>query len=143
MKLTMNEQNQFLVDRFFAAYSQHDFAAIRNVMSEDVLWVFMGQHPLAGVKNGIEEVVAFFDNMGAIMSQSGVTATKLVTGSNAQFLVECQHIVTHRHDGNNVDHHVCVLWTFENGKIISGRHFFADPHAADHFFSAIAPIAAE
>jgi uncharacterized protein len=139
----MNEQNQRLTDQFFIAYSQHDFDAIRQVMSEDVIWIFMGQHPLAGVKNGIEEVVAFFDNMAAIMSQSGVEATKLVTGSNEHFLVECQHIITHRKDGNNIDHHVCVLWTFENGRIISGRHFFADPHAADQFFSAIAPIAQE
>ena len=47
---------------------------IREVMAEDVIWIFLGQHPLAGVKNGIEEVVAFFDNMGAIMGSSKVKA---------------------------------------------------------------------
>ena len=139
----MNENNETLINHFFAAYSKHDFAAIRKVMSEDVIWVFLGQHPLAGVKNGIEDVVAFFDNMSAIMGQSGVKVEKLVTGSNDHFLVECQHIVTHRIDGNNIDHHICVLWTFENNKIKEGRHFFADQHAADHFFGAVAPIAAE
>ncbi|MEO5682102.1 MAG: nuclear transport factor 2 family protein [Chitinophagaceae bacterium] len=139
----MESNNTAIVDRFFAAYSNHDFAAIRQTMSEDVIWVFLGQHPLGGVKNGIEEVVAFFDNMGAIMGQSGVEVSKLVTGSNDQFLLECQHITTHREDGNNVDHHVCVLWTFENNKIKEGRHFFADPHAANHFFAAVAPIPAE
>lgn len=139
----MKEVNQAIINQFFEAYSKHDFAAIRKVMTEDVIWIFMGQHPLAGVKNGIEDVVTFFDNMGAVMGQSGVKVQKLVTGSNDNFLVECQHIVTHREDGNNVDHHVCVLWTFENSKIKEGRHFFADPHAADGFFSAVAPIAAE
>ena len=98
---------------------------------------------MAGVKNGIEDVVAFFDNMSAIMGASKVKAERLVTGSNDALLVECQHITTHRDDGNNVDHHVCVLWTFENNKIKEGRHFFADPHAADHFFAAVAPIAVE
>lgn len=139
----MKENNQTIINRFFDACSKHDFAAIRQVMHEEVIWVFLGQHPLAGVKNGIEEVVAFFDNMGAIMGQSGVKAEPLVSGSNDHFLVECQHIITHREDGNNIDHHVCVLWTFENNKIKEGRHFFADAHAADHFFGAVAPIPAE
>jgi ketosteroid isomerase-like protein len=139
----MSDTNSVIIDSFFEAYGKHDFAAIRESMSEDVIWVFLGQHPMAGVKNGIEEVVAFFDNMSAIMSQSGVKAEKLVTGSNKDFLIECQHITTHRQDGNNIDHHVCVLWTFKNNKITEGRHFFADPLAADHFFSAVAPIASE
>ena len=139
----MSKSNSAIIDKFFDAYLKHDFAAIREVMHEDITWIFMGQHPLAGVKNGIEDVVAFFDNMSAIMGSSKVKADKLVSGSNDNFLVECQHITTHRDDGNNIDHHVCVLWTFENNKIKEGRHFFADPHAADHFFAAVAPIAAE
>jgi ketosteroid isomerase-like protein len=139
----MNNTNEAIIAHFFDAYSKHNFEAIKKVMSEDVIWVFLGQHPLAGVKNGIEEVVAFFDNMSAVMGASNIKAEKLVTGSNDNFLVECQHISTHREDGNNIDHHVCVLWTFENNKIREGRHFFADPRTADQFFSAIAPIAAE
>ena len=139
----MSKSNSAIIDKFFDAYLKHDFAAIREVMHEDITWIFMGQHPLAGVKNGIEDVVAFFDNMSAIMGSSKVKADKLVSGSNDNFLVECQHITTHRDDGNNIDHHVCVLWTIENNKIKEGRHFFADPHAADHFFAAVAPIAAE
>lgn len=137
------DNNQLIVDRFFAAYSQHNFTALREVMEEDVIWIFLGQHPLAGVKNGIEEVVAFFDNMSAIMSASSVQADKLVSGSNGDFLIECQHIVTHRDDGHNLDHHVCVLWTFRNGKIKEGRHFFGDAHNADLFFSSVAPIPVE
>ncbi|MFT3934260.1 MAG: nuclear transport factor 2 family protein [Chitinophagaceae bacterium] len=139
----MLNNNQAIVDSFFEAYIKRDFAGIHKVMHEDVTWIFLGQHPLAGVKNGIEDVVAFFDNMGAIMGQSKVKAEKLVMGSNDNYLVECQHITTHREDGNNVDHHVCVLWTFEDNKIREGRHFFADPKAADKFFAAVAPIPTE
>jgi uncharacterized protein len=139
----MEDTNEAIIGKFFEAYSKHDFAAIREVMREDVIWVFMGQHPLAGVKSGIEDVVAFFDNMSAIMGSSKVKAETLVSGSNDNFLVECQHITTRREEGNNIDHHVCVLWTFEQNKIKEGRHFFADPHAADHFFSAVSPIASE
>ncbi len=54
----MGDKNS-VIDKFFAAYGKRDFAAIREVMHEDITWVFMGQHPLAGVKNGIEDVIAF------------------------------------------------------------------------------------
>jgi ketosteroid isomerase-like protein len=137
------DKNEIIIENFFEGYMKHDFAAIKETMHDDVIWVFMGQHPLAGVKNGIEEVVAFFDNMSAVMGSSKIKAEKLVSGSNGNFIVECQHITTHREDGNNIDHHICVLWTFTGNKIKEGRHFFADPHAADQFFSAVAPIAAE
>ena len=139
----MGDTNSIIINKFFEAYGKHDFAAIRQVMQEEVMWIFMGQHPLAGVKNGIEDVVAFFDNVSDIMGPSKVKAEKLVSGENDHFLIECQHITTHRDDGNNIDHHVCVLWTFEKGKIKEGRHFFADAHAADTFFAAVAPIAVE
>jgi ketosteroid isomerase-like protein len=139
----MVQDNAAVTDRFFEALAAHNFAAIREVMSESVIWVFLGQHPLAGVKNGIEEVVAFFDNIGALMTDSRVTQQPLVKGSQGNYLVECQHVTTHREDGNNLDHHVCVLWTIIDHKITEGRHFFADAHGADQFFSAVAPIAAE
>jgi len=29
-----------------------------------------------------------------------------------------------------------VLWTFENGKIVEGKHFFADMAGVDRYFTA-------
>lgn len=135
----MATTNQDIINKFFDSYSKRDFDGIRQVMADNVSWSFLGQHKLAGVKNGIEQVVAFFDTMGGIMSKSKPSVDKLVLGSNDNYVVECQHIKTDRQDGNNIDHYVCVLWTFDNGKIISGRHFFADPQSADKFFNAVAP----
>lgn len=133
----MTHPNQEIIDKFFEAYSKRDMDAIRQVMAEDATWTALGQHPLAGVKNGINEIIAFFDAMGGIMGKSNVKVEKLVIGANDNYLIECQHVWTNRDDGVNLDHHVCVLWTFKNGKILSGMHFFADPQAADRFFSTI------
>ncbi len=82
-------------------------------------------------------MVAFFDTMGSIMGKSNVKVEKLITGANDAYVVECQHIWTHREDGNNLDHYWCVLWKFENGKIIEGRHFAADQYAVDEFFTRL------
>src|SRR5689334_13802272 len=112
--------NQEIVDRFFEGYSKKDYSVIRTLMNENVVWTFPGQHTLAGVKNGIDELVAFFDTMSGIMSKSRPTIEKLVVASQGNYLIECQHIKTNRDDGINIDHHACVLWTIEHGKIISG-----------------------
>ncbi|MDD4971247.1 MAG: SRPBCC domain-containing protein [Paludibacter sp.] len=133
----MAASKQTLIDNFFKAYSERNKAGIKQVMDEHVTWSFLGQHKLAGIKTGIDEVIAFFDKMGSIMSESKPTIQKLIIAENDIYLIECQHIKTNRDDGINIEHDVTVLWEFENGKIISGKHFFADPKAVDNYFNAV------
>jgi uncharacterized protein len=73
----MTLTNQEIINKFFDAYFKHDFNAIKEVMFDDVTWFFMGDHKLAGVKNGINEVVTFFDIMGEIMGTSNPTLKNL------------------------------------------------------------------
>ena len=136
----MENTNEAIVAKFFDAYSKHDMDALGKVMSGKVKWFFCGNHPFAGVKNGIDEVVKFFDQMALIMSDSKPKIEKLIVASNGNRLIECQRIQINRADGINVDHHATVLWTFENGKIVEGRHFWADPAAADKYFKAVAAV---
>ena len=130
--------NEAIISMFFAAYSKHDMNGIKEVMSDKVRWYFRGNHPFAGVKKGVDEVVAFYDQMASIMGESKPQIEKLIVASNDNYSIECQRIKINREDGINVDHHATVLWTFENGKIIEGRHFWADPQAADKYFNAVA-----
>lgn len=134
----MSQTNQKIVDKFFEAYKKRDQNGLKQVMSEEVNWFFMGQHPFAGVKKGIKEVVAFFDAMGGIMAKGNPKIEKPIVSENENHLIECVHTRTNRPDGNNLDHYACVLWTFSEGKIVEGRHFFADPPAVDKYFTAMA-----
>jgi ketosteroid isomerase-like protein len=45
---------------------------------------------------------------------------KLLLGVNEQYVVECQHVRTNRPDGPSLDQQLCVLWSFTDGKIVSG-----------------------
>src|SRR3954465_15709585 len=131
----MTHPNLDLIDRFFAAYGSHDRAALRDVLAEHATWTFPGHHPLSGTKRGIDEIVAFFDAVGTIMGSAHPTVEKLVLGVNDQYVVECQHVRTHRADGPNLDQQLCVLWGFVDGKIVSGQHLAADQDALDAFYT--------
>jgi hypothetical protein len=47
----------------FAVYARKDVTAVQSVMAEDIIWRISGHHPLAGPKHGIQEVMAFFDQL--------------------------------------------------------------------------------
>ena len=136
----MSHTKQHIVDAFFKAYGERDMAALRDVMHEHVTWYFMGRHPYAGIKHGIDEVVSFFDVMGKIMGESKPTIEKPIVAENDQYLIECVHTKSNRPDGPNLDHFATVLWTFKDDKISEGRHFFADPVAVDLFFEKIGKV---
>jgi ketosteroid isomerase-like protein len=133
----MEHPNQRIIDRYFEAYSKNDLSGIKEVMSENVTWYFLGNHPFSGVKKGINEVLAFYDEMGKIMDKSNSETEKLIVAENDYHLVECIHSKTNREDGLNLDHYACVLWTFDNGKIVEGRHFFADQEAVNKYFTSV------
>ena len=132
----MQHPNFEIIDRFFDAYGRRDRQALAQVLAGDVTWTFPGRNPFSGVKRGPDAVVAFFDAMGGVMSRSGIQAETLIRSANDNYVVEAQHIVTHRADGVNLDHYWCVLWTFRDGQIIAGRHLAADQYAVDEFFNA-------
>lgn len=131
--------NLVLIERFFDAYGRKDLAALREVASENMTWSFPGSNPLSGKKMNLQQVVAFFDAMGILMKQSDAQMEQLVAGVNDQYVVECQHIRSNRHDGLLLDHHWCVLWRFSDGKLISGKHFSEEQAAADDFFRKLLP----
>lgn len=72
------------------------------------------------------------------MSRSKPAMKRLISAESGNYFIECTHIRTNLEAGTNIDHHVCVLWTVDKGKIVSGRHFFADPEAMDAYFTAAA-----
>ena len=129
--------NQDIVNKFFDSYLKRDLDGLKKVMASNVVWYFMGRHKHAGIKTGIDEVIRFFDTMGAIMSNSKPAIDKLIVAEKDNYLIECQHIKTNREDGINIDHYASVLWTIEIGKIVSGRHFFADPESVDWYFNSV------
>lgn len=127
----MTHPNLEIIDRFFAAYGDHDLDALGKVVAEDVQWHFPGRNPLSGTKRGAKEVVAFFDEMGKYK----VRGEQYVSGVNDGAVIEGQRTWSVE-DGVDYEMEWCVVWKFDGGRIVSGTHFCADQHRADEFFQS-------
>jgi uncharacterized protein len=134
----MTHPNQEIINRFFDAYGRRDRAALQQVLSDEVCWVFPGRNRFSGTHAGIDAVVSFFDAMGGVMGTSNIQFEQLVVSANDNYVSEVQHIQTRRDDGNSLDHHWCVLWKFADSKIAEGRHLASDQYAVDEFFNKLA-----
>jgi uncharacterized protein len=120
-----------IIDRFFEAYAAHDLDAVRGVLAEHVTLHFPGHHPLAGTKRGVAEVVAFFDQMATMQ----LRPDEYVIGADDGFVLEAQRVYS-IDEAMPFETETCVLWKLADGRISSGRHFFADQDQADAYFTA-------
>lgn len=62
---TMSETHPNIekIQAFFTAYAAKDVGRVAEVLAPDIVWRIPGHHPLSGEKRGIEEVLAFFDQL--------------------------------------------------------------------------------
>src|SRR3954463_9475372 len=106
--------NLEIINKFFLAYGNNDLKGISEVVDENVKWTIPGHHPLSGQKQGIEEVVAFFTQLG----KSVFKADPIVLGVNDNYVIDCHRGWSNREDGKNIDILWCLLWKIENGKVV-------------------------
>lgn len=122
--------NLALVQRFYECYANHDLDAMREeVLAEDVTWLIPGHHPLAGVKRGAEEIVAFFETL----AEANFQAEVISLSASDDWVVDL-----HRGWGERGDLSLDLVWVLayriEDGRIKEVRNFAQDQHAADAFF---------
>ncbi|HEX9060729.1 MAG TPA: nuclear transport factor 2 family protein [Clostridia bacterium] len=131
----MEHENLETINKFFEAYSRHDQEGIKKVLDENAKWIFPGRNPFSGTKEGVEEIIAFFDKMGEFIGRFKAKSQSLITGVNENYIVEGQYIYLNGENGAELEHHWCVLWKFEGGKITEGKHFAEDQYKVDEFFT--------
>lgn len=119
------------IQDFFAAYASKNVSAVKDAMSEDIIWRIPGHHPLAGNKRGISEVLAFFDQL----AKAGFQAQPIVVVEQGDFVVD--HHRGWSTAGSGLDLMWCLVFRFEDGKIKEVTNFCEDQHKADLFFHEI------
>jgi ketosteroid isomerase-like protein len=128
-----------LLQRFYACYAAGDLETIRNeILAPDVVWTIPGRHPLSGPKRGVDEILAYFDQMGT----TNVRADVLYMSGD-----ETQVVDVHRGWGSSGSVSMDMLFVLycrvTDGRISTVTAFAADQIHCDDFFWAafeLAPI---
>jgi ketosteroid isomerase-like protein len=126
-----NNTNIQIVQDFFDAYGKNDFEGIRQVFAEDVQWYIPGRHPLSGPKNGIDEVMNFFEELGKV----GFNAEVMILAANDNYVIDAHRGWSNVTSGENVDLNWVLFYQIENNKIKRVINFAGDQPLADEFFT--------
>ncbi len=122
-------ENVAVVKQFFKYYKSNDIVGLRTILSPDVEWHVPGHHPLTGTKKGIEEVIAYHKQL----QKAKFKAEVIILEGNENHVIEC-HRGWSQIGNRKIDMNWVLLYTIENGKIISMQNFPGDQHATDAFF---------
>jgi len=118
------------IQRFFEAYNRGEMNVVREVAAPDIVWRIPGHHPLAGDKQGVDEIVAFLQALGRAKFQSEV----LYLGANENYVVDVHRGYSNMEGQENIDQLWALMFRFENGRIKEVVNFPSNQHAADAFF---------
>lgn len=122
-------ENVAIVKQFFKYYEKGDIVGMREIMSNDVEWHVPGRHPLAGVKKGVEEVIAYYKQL----QKANFRAEVMILEGNEHYVIDC-HRGWAKVGNARLEINWVLLYKIENGKIRSMITFPEDQHAADDFF---------
>jgi ketosteroid isomerase-like protein len=122
--------NVDLVQKFFVAYAEHDLEKMRDeILAPDVTWRIPGHHPLAGVKRGAEEILAYF----AALPRANFQAEPIVIAAQGDYVIDV-HRGWATHGDASLDMEWVLVYRIAAGRIQEVINFAADQHAADLFF---------
>lgn len=142
--------NLSLVQRMYECFNRDDLDTIRReIFAPDLVWNLPGRHPLAGTKNGAEEVLAFF----AALRRANIQVTldpenDPATGIDS--FGESTVVEVHRGRGTSTVRDAggnettvtlnalnCTHYRIENGRIARVQVYISDQHTVDNFFNAV------
>ncbi|MEV7614228.1 nuclear transport factor 2 family protein [Streptomyces sp. NPDC089799] len=137
--MTLNDSKIEAINAFFAAYAVYDLDGMRAVLAENIEWTIPGHHPLSGTKRGVEEVAAFFTQLG----KAGFQAEPLFLESGGDYVVDIHRGWTTGGVGK-VDTLWALVWHFDaDGKVDRVHNLSGDQHQMDAYVWAnydLAPI---
>ncbi|ADB29497.1 hypothetical protein Kfla_0373 [Kribbella flavida DSM 17836] len=128
--------NVKLIRGYYEAYAAGDLAALRNrYFAPGIRWTIPGHHPLAGTKEGVEEVLAFF----AQLARAGFRADPLFLAADGDWVVDLHRGWSTTPEG--LDLTWALAFRIADRRIVEAVNYPSDQHAADAFFWRTYPLA--
>ena len=129
-----------IVEKMYECFNKGDMATLKKeVFADNINWRLPGHHPLAGAKQGADEVIAFFSQL----VKSGIHVDLIkIDGFGDDTVVEVLRgygqVGSAILDANN-----CTHYHIKDGKIYDVQVYISDQHTVDQFFyqsHKLAPI---
>jgi len=122
-----------LVGKMYDCFARGDMDTLkREVFAPDLKWSLPGHHPLSGVKNGADEAIAFFVELG----KTGIVVDNVSFGTVGDDRVVETHTGHGHVDGREYIFPTCSVYTMRDGKIANVQVYTADQHGVDEYFWA-------
>ncbi len=118
-----------------AAYAAGDLNALRRFFARDVRWTIPGHHPLSGTKQGVDEVLAFFEALG----RAGFRAELYALAADGDWVIDLHRGWSTTPEG--LDLTWVLAFRVRGRKIVEAVNFAGDQHAADAYFWRVFPLA--
>lgn len=130
--------NLGVVQRMYECFNRGDLETIRReIFAPDIVWRLPGRHPLGGVKNGVDEVLAFFAALNECRVQVDLVR---LDEFGSDTVVE-----VHRGHGSvgsaTLDALNCTHYQIRDGRIVEVQVYISDQYAVDTFFWHAQPLA--
>lgn len=132
--------NVALVEKMYECFNRGDMATIKSeVFAPDLQWTLPGRNPVGGLKNGADEVIAFFGGL----VRSGIKVDLIKIDAFGDDTV----VEVHRGYGQvgdaKLDALNCTHYHIKDDRIAVVQVYMGDQYSADNFFWAaytMAPI---
>ncbi|WP_228021232.1 nuclear transport factor 2 family protein [Vasconcelosia minhoensis] len=135
--ISQEQANIQVIQDYYAAYAEGDLEKIKSFFAPDIVWRIPGHHPLAGEKQGPDEVAAFFTQL----DKGNFQADPIFFQSQGDYVVDIHRGWSNVEDGGaQVDQLFTLMFKIENGKIVEAQNFLSDQHQADDFFWRVYPL---
>jgi ketosteroid isomerase-like protein len=132
---TREHPNITLIREYYAAYATGDLTALRRFFAPDIRWTIPGHHPLAGTKQGADEVLAIF----AALGRAGFRAELHALAADGAWVLDLHRGWSTTPEG--LDTNWVLAFRIAGRKIVEAVNFAGDQHAADAYFWRTFPLA--
>jgi uncharacterized protein len=128
--------NVTLIRGYYAAYAKGDLDALRErFFAPDIRWTIPGHHPLSGTKEGADEVLAFFAELG----RAGFRAEPIALAADGDWVIDLHRGWSTSPEGLDITW--ALAFRIRQKRIVEAINFAGDQHAADAFFWRVYPLA--
>ncbi len=127
------EENVELVRRGDEAFNAGDMATLSELFAEDAVWHASGSGVLAGTKQGRDEILAYFGDLGARSKGTlKVTVNEIIGGESHTVQLQHNHAES---NGRTLDTDGVLTFKILDGKVTEGREYFEDTAQGDAFWA--------